>query len=287
VLIEGESGTGKEVIARAVHALSHRSHKTWKELNCGALPESLLEASLFGYEKGAFTGAVRATPGYFEEADGGTIFLDEIGEMSAKLQVSLLRVLQDGSFARIGSTVQRHSNFRLVCATNKPLGVEMDEGRFRADLYYRINVVALRVPPLRQRREDILPLALFFIDLFSRKFGRPVAKLTPDAIRSIESAYWPGNVRQLKHTIERAVAINGGGAITSADLALPDEPSLQSPGRLTPMPYRDARRQFEHDYFGELLAFTEGNVSESSRLSGLARQNIYAHLRQAGIDTKS
>lgn len=287
VLIEGESGTGKEVLAKALHAMSQRNHKPWKELNCGALPEPLLEASLFGYEKGAFTGAAKATAGYFEDANDGTIFLDEIGEMSPKLQVSLLRVLQDGSFARLGSTVQRYSNFRLICATNKPLNVEMQEGRFRPDLYYRINVVALEVPPLRRRPEDILPLALFFVELFSRKFGRPTAALSPEAVRAIETAFWPGNVRQLKHAIERAVAVNGEGPITAASLALPQAPAGAEMARTTPLPYREARQQFESEYFSRLLEFTEGNVSESSRLSGLARQNIYTHLRQAGIDMKS
>ena len=162
VLIEGESGTGKEVIAKLLHSLSARTRGPMKELNCGALSESLIEAALFGYEKGAFTGAAKTTPGYFEEAHNGTILLDEIADMSPKLQVSLLRVLQEGTFVRLGSTVQRPSNFRLICATNKPLDAEVAAGRFRSDLFYRINVVPLRVPPLRDRREDILPLALVF-----------------------------------------------------------------------------------------------------------------------------
>ena len=170
VLIEGESGTGKEVIAKLLHSLSARSDGPMKALNCGALSESLAEAALFGYEKGAFTGAVKTTAGYFEEADQGTILLDEIADLSPKLQVSLLRVLQEGAFVRLGSTVQRPSNFRLVCATNKPLDQEVAAGRFRSDLFYRINVVPLRVPPLRERRDDILPLALFFLDHFNRKF---------------------------------------------------------------------------------------------------------------------
>jgi DNA-binding NtrC family response regulator len=287
VLIEGESGTGKEVVAKLLHTLSGRATGPLKELNCGALPESLLEASLFGFEKGAFTGAVKATPGYFEEANDGTILLDEIADMSPKLQVSLLRVLQERSFVRLGSTAQRSSNFRLICATNKPLESEMAAGRFRADLFYRINVVVLRVPPLRQRREDILPLALFFIDHFNRKFGKNAGPLTPEVVAVIENAYWAGNVRELKHTIERAVAINTTGPIIPAELGIPTTPSMSEPPFGKPLPYREARQHFEHEYFSRLMSFTEGNISESARLSGVARQNIYAHLTRAGIVMKS
>jgi len=287
VLIEGESGTGKEVIAKLLHSLSGRVTGPLKELNCGAVPESLLEAGLFGFEKGAFTGAVKATPGYFEEANGGTIFLDEIADMSPKLQASLLRVLQEGRFTRLGSTMQRASDFRLICATNKPLESEMESGRFRSDLFYRINVVVLRVPPLRQRKVDILPLAIFFVDHFSRKFGKQVGPLAPDTVAALESAYWGGNVRELKHTIERAVVINSGGPITTAELGIALGPSTSLTMSGIPLPYREARQRFEHDYFSQLLQFTEGNVSESARLSGVARQNIYTHLTRAGIVLKS
>lgn len=287
VLIEGESGTGKEVIAKLLHALSVRTRGPLKELNCGALPESLLEASLFGFEKGAFTGAVKATPGYFEEANDGTILLDEIADMSPKLQVSLLRVLQEGTFTRIGSTVQRSSNFRLICATNKPLEAEMEGGRFRSDLFYRINVVVLRVPPLRQRREDILPLALFFLDHFNRKFGKTAGPFTAETSAVLETAYWAGNVRELKHTIERAVVINSGGPVIPADLGMTTNPAASGMPAGTLLPFREAKQQFEHDYFTRLLQLTDGNISESSRLSGVARQNIYTHLTRAGIVIKS
>ena len=287
VLIEGESGTGKEVIAKLLHVLSVRANGPLKELNCGALPESLLEASLFGFEKGAFTGAIKATPGYFEEADGGTILLDEIADVSPKLQVSLLRVLQEGSFARLGSTMQRSSNFRLICATNRSLESEMEAGRFRSDLFYRINVVVLRVPPLRERREDILPLALYFLDHFNRKFGKEAGPLMPDAVASMEAAYWAGNVRELKHTIERAVAVSHGGPIVPADLGIAVSPSMSKTHPVKLLPYREARQRFDHEYFSQLLQVTDGNISESSRVSGMARQNIYAHLTRAGIVLKS
>lgn len=286
VLIEGESGTGKEMIARLLHALSGRSHGPLKELNCGALSESLLEASLFGYEKGSFTGAVKTTAGYFEEANHGTILLDEIADMSPKLQVSLLRVLQEGTFVRLGSTVQRPSNFRLICATNKPLEQEIAAGRFRADLYYRINVVPLRVPPLRERRDDILPLALFFLEHFNRKFSKVAGPFEPDAMAALEAAHWAGNVRELKHTIERAVVINGAGPVSTADLGIAHTELASSVLPTRPLPYREARVRFEREYFGQLLQAADGNVSEAARLSGVARQNIYVHLERAGVVTK-
>jgi len=287
VLIEGESGTGKEVIAKLLHALSGRSQGPLKELNCGALSESLLEASLFGYEKGSFTGAVKTTAGYFEEANNGTILLDEIADMSPKLQVSLLRVLQEGTFVRLGSTVQRPSNFRLICATNKPLEQEIAAGRFRADLYYRINVVPLRVPPVRERREDILPLALFFLEHFNRKFSKAAGPLEADAVAALEAAHWAGNVRELKHTIERAVVINCGGPIAAADLGISGNELAASVLPTQAVPYREARVRFEREYFGHLMQAAEGNVSEAARISGVARQNIYAHLERAGVVTKS
>lgn len=286
VLIEGESGTGKEVIAKLLHALSSRTRGPMKELNCGALSESLIEAALFGYEKGAFTGAVKTTPGYFEEADNGTILLDEIADMSPKLQVSLLRVLQEGTFVRLGSTVQRPSNFRLICATNKPLDREVAAGRFRSDLYYRINVVPLRVPPLRERRDDILALALFFLDHFNRKFNKMAGPLQSDAIATLESAHWSGNVRELKHTIERAVVINVGGPIGSADLGLSSPSTQTSAAPAALLPYREARLQFDRAYFSNLMQAADGNVSEASRISGVARQNMYGHLERTEVVTK-
>ena len=286
VLIEGESGTGKEVIAKLLHSLSARTRGPMKELNCGALSESLIEAALFGYEKGAFTGAAKTTPGYFEEAHNGTILLDEIADMSPKLQVSLLRVLQEGTFVRLGSTVQRPSNFRLICATNKPLEAEVAAGRFRSDLFYRINVVPLRVPPLRDRREDILPLALFFLDHFNRKFNKAAGPLQPDAVMALDTAHWPGNVRELKHTIERAVVINAGSPITHADLGIATAASNAVVLPTQPLPYREAHLCFERSYFSHLLHAADGNISEASRLSGIARQNIYGHLERAGIVTK-
>jgi transcriptional regulator with PAS, ATPase and Fis domain len=285
ILIEGESGSGKEVIAKMIHSLSGRPNGPLLELNCGALTESLLEATLFGYEKGAFTGASKATPGYFEEADGGTILLDEITDMSPKLQVSLLRVLQERSYARLGTTAQRATDFRLICATNKSLQSEMKAGHFRSDLYYRINVVALYMPPLRERREDIVPLALLFLDQFNRKFDRDVGPYTPDAIAALEAAPWAGNVRELQNVVERTVAVKPAGPISSADLGnLGAEPAGATASAL---PYRQARDEFEQQYFVRLLDRAGGNVSEASRLSGLARSNFYNHVERLGLVVKS
>jgi two-component system response regulator HydG len=283
VLIEGESGTGKEVIAKQLHALSGRAKGPLMEINCGALSESLLEASLFGYEKGAFTGAGKATPGYFEEADGGTLLLDEITDMSPKLQASLLRVLQEHTFTRLGSTAQRSSDFRLICATNKSLEAEVKAGNFRADLFYRINVVAIRLPPLRERTEDIMPLALLFLEHFRSKFGKSVGPFTPDAIQAMESAPWTGNVRELRNAVERAVVINAGGPVTPADLGMPGG-LVRNPAPVArQLPYREARESFEREYFANLLQFAGGNISEAARLAGLARQNFYNHIEPLGL----
>jgi DNA-binding NtrC family response regulator len=286
VLVEGESGTGKEVIAKKIHELSRRAQKPLLELNCGALSESLLEATLFGYEKGAFTGAVKATPGYFEEADGGTLLLDEVTDMSPKLQMSLLRVLQELTFARLGSTQQRPSDFRLICATSKSLESEVKAGSFRPDLYYRINVVAVHVPPLRERREDIMPLALLFLDHFNRKFSKEVGPFTTEAIAALENAHWAGNVRELQHFVERVVAIQTDGPIAPTDLGLIPRSVRAARTSFSRLPLREAREQFEREYFVNLLQSAGGNVSEAARLSGIARQNLYHHMQRLGLDAK-
>jgi transcriptional regulator with PAS, ATPase and Fis domain len=287
VLITGESGTGKEVIAKQVHRHSSRADKPMLEINCGALSESLLEATLFGFEQGAFTGATKASKGYFEEANGGTLFLDEISDMSSKLQASLLRVLQEKSFARLGSTVQRPSNFRLICATNKPLEDEVKAGRLRPDLYYRIKVVLIDIPPLRYRREDILPLAIYFLDYYKCKFNKNAGYFTPEAISALETACWAGNVRELKHAVERAVVINAGGPITQADFGTLDTRHVGATPIDSIFSFREARENFEREYFTKLLHSTNGNVSEAARLSGIARQNFYNHLKPLGIVTDS
>ena len=283
VLIEGDSGTGKELFAKQIHAMSPRAKGPLLEINCGALSESLLEATLFGYEKGAFTGAGKMTQGYFEAADGGTLLLDEITDMSLKLQSSLLRVLQERTFVRLGSTVKISSDFRLICATNKNLEAEVKAGRFRADLYYRIHVMVLHIPTLRQRPEDILSLAMFFLGHYNRKFGKNIESFTADAITAMASAYWAGNVRELKHSIERAVAVNAGGPIIPADLGISGYIFQEAAPAAQLLPFRDARERFMRAYFTNLLQVAGGNISEAARLSGIARQNFHAHIKQLGI----
>lgn len=291
VLLEGESGTGKDVIAKLIHAWSLRSSKPYLEVNCGGLPESLLESLLFGYEKGAFTGAAQANPGYFEKAHGGNLFLDEIADMSPKLQSSLLRVLQDRSFCRIGSTNPRKTDFRLICATNRPLAGEVKAGRFREDLYYRINVVALSLPPLRERGDDIVRLAVHFLDRYNTKFGKNCGPFTPAAVRALEACRWPGNVRELQHCIERVVALQPGGVIDASHLSptCDFQPELELQGKTTALPtlaYQEARAEFERDYMRRLLEAAGGNMSEAARSSGIPRQNLYVRMKRWGFVTE-
>jgi two-component system response regulator AtoC len=290
VLLEGESGTGKDVVARLLHALSARAEKPFLEVNCGGLPESLLESLLFGHEKGAFTGAAQASPGYFERAHGGNLFLDEIADMSPKLQSSLLHVLQSHQFTRIGSTQPRSTDFRLICATNRQLAGEVQAGRFREDLFYRINVVALSVPALRERQGDIILLAAHFLDCFNTKFGKNCGPFTAAAVRLLEASPWPGNVRQLKHCIERAVALHAGGPIDAPHLSVAGESIAGTSPAAAPtskdaLRYQDARADFERVYFRRLLDAAGGNISEAARLSGIPRQNLYVRIKRWGIVT--
>ena len=290
VLLEGESGTGKDVMAKLIHAWSQRASQPYLEVNCGGLPESLLESLLFGYEKGAFTGASQATPGYFEKAHNGNLFLDEIADMSPKLQSSLLRVLQDHSFCRIGSTQPRSTDFRLICATNRALVGEVKAGRFREDLYYRINVVALSLPPLRERAGDIIRLAVHFLDQYNTKFGKQCGPFTPQAVQALEACRWAGNVRELQHCIERVVALQPGGAIDAIHLsptcnASPEVDQLDSATPAQALAYQEARAEFERDYLRHLLDAAGGNISEAARLSGVPRQNLYVRMKRWGFVT--
>jgi len=284
VLIEGESGTGKELAAKRIYAQSTRSMGRMLEVNCGALSEQLLESTLFGYEKGAFTGATKTTPGYLEEADGGTLFLDEISDMSPKLQSSLLRVLQEHTFTPLGSARVCSSDFRLICATNKRLADEVKAGNFREDLFYRINVVALEILPLRRRVEDIVPLAVHFLEHFNAKFDKDVGPLTPESLYLLERYAWPGNVRQLQHTIERAVALHAGGPVSSADLDdISEELIEEGTENGAVISYQKEREVFERDYLTRVLEQADGNVSEAARLSGIPRQNLYVRMKRWGL----
>lgn len=289
VLLEGESGTGKELAAKLIHALSTRAAKPFLEVNCGGLPESLLESLLFGFEKGAFTGAGQANAGYFEKAHGGNLFLDEIADMSPKLQSSLLRVLQDHSFTRIGGAQPRHADFRLICATNQPLLAEVRAGRFREDLYYRIAVVSITLPPLREREGDIVALATHFLDHYNAKFGKACGPFTPAAMQALEGARWEGNVRQLQHCIERAVALHAGGPVDSMHL-FPEgapAPPTSAQAAAAGLSYQEARAEFEREYLQRMLDATGGNVSEAARLSGIPRQNFYVKAKRWGLSLKN
>lgn len=294
VLLEGESGTGKDLVAKLIHAWSPRNSKSFLEVNCGALPETLLESLLFGYEKGAFTGATVASPGYFEKIDGGNLFLDEIADMSSKLQSNLLRVLQDHHFTRIGSTESRSTDFRLICATNRPLAGEVKAGRFREDLFYRVNVVVLRLPPLREREGDVIHLATHFLDHFNAKFGKECGPFTPAAVDTLMACRWPGNVRQLQHCIERVVALHPGGAIDmvhlcpSCDARAACHPetvavALPDPTSRAAMTYQEARAEFEREYMRRMIEAASGNVSEAARMSGIPRQNFYTRMKRWGF----
>jgi DNA-binding NtrC family response regulator len=232
VLIAGESGTGKELVAKAVHEYSPRRQREMITINCGAIPENLLESELFGHEKGSFTGAIAKRAGRFEQADGGTLFLDEIGDMPLSIQVKLLRVLQDGTFSRVGSNETIKTDVRIIAATHKNLTDEVSAGRFREDLYYRLNVVEIRIPPLRERLEDIPLLAEFFLQRITRKNGMARIRLSAEAVSALQSHTWPGNVRELENTIARACALASSNILLPADIPLASAPG-KSPAMIS------------------------------------------------------
>jgi DNA-binding NtrC family response regulator len=232
VLIAGESGTGKELVAKAVHEYSPRRQREMITINCGAIPENLLESELFGHEKGSFTGAIARRAGRFEQADGGTLFLDEIGDMPLSIQVKLLRVLQDGSFSRVGSNETITTDVRIIAATHKNLSEEVSTGRFREDLYYRLNVVEIRIPPLRERREDIPLLAEYFLQRITRKNGMARIRMSAEAVSTLQTHAWPGNVRELENTMARACALASSNILLPSDIPLASAPG-KSPAGVT------------------------------------------------------
>ena len=267
ILIEGESGTGKELAARALHQQSQRSDKPLVVINCAALPETLLESELFGHEKGAFTGAIAAKPGLFEVADGGTLFIDEIGEMTGSLQAKLLRVLEDGSMRRVGSVKERRVNVRLLAATNRDLTREVQDGRFREDLFYRINVMSLRMPPLRDRDGDVA--------LLVQQFLGPDWRIAPDAMRAIERYGWPGNIRQLSNAIERAKIMGDDQLIRLHDL--PGEVAGGQPSavRTHSRSAGDDLASIERAHIVEVLMREGGNKASTARALGINRRSLY------------
>jgi DNA-binding NtrC family response regulator len=285
VLIEGESGTGKELIARAIHQYSERKESRFVAINCGAIPVTLLESELFGYERGAFTGAVQEKKGYFEAADAGTIFLDEISEMDLALQVKLLRVIQEKKFQRIGGTREIATDVRIIASTNRNLDQEVLQNRFRKDLYYRINVIKITVPPLRERQEDIPLLSYYFVKKYNEEFGRNIRSISSKVINAFLNHRWDGNVRELENVVEHAVAMTESEEIYPHDLpknvfSLDTERETHSPL----LHFDEAKRQFEKQYLEGILEMTKGNVTEASRVSSIPRQNIYEKIRKLKID---
>jgi two-component system response regulator AtoC len=278
VLIIGDTGTGKELVARAVHSQSHRRDKPFVAVSCAALPESLLESELFGHERGAFTGAVAQRKGRFELAHRGTLFLDEIGEISANMQVHLLRVLEEKQITRVGGTEPVKVDTRLVSATNKDLKTAVKEGKFREDLYYRLNVVTIELPPLKERREDIPLLAQHFLAKFAVENQKEVSTFSPEAMDFIMNYHWPGNVRELENAIERAVILAKDNVITLAEL--PQE-------HLAPLPssLRDLR-EVEREHILGVLAQTGGNYSEAARILGVTRMTLYNKAKAFGMNVK-
>ena len=282
VLITGETGTGKELVAQSLHLQSDRREQPFVKINCAAIPESLLESELFGHEKGAFTGATRRKPGRFELADGGTLFLDEIGEMPRSAQPKLLRAIQDGRFYRVGGTHTIDVDVRLAAATNHDLEQDVREGRFREDLFYRLKVVPIHMPALRERREDIGPLAQFFVERFARKLSRSVAGVDPAALAALHAHAWPGNIRELENVIERAVLLSDGSTITVSDLPEGIEPERVGPASLRDQ-VRDATRQLERRAIVEALDATQGNVTHAAERLGLSRRGLQLKMRELEI----
>ena len=287
VLIYGENGTGKELVARTVHALSRRRAGPFVEVNCAAIPEELIESELFGHVRGAFTGAVADRRGKFEVADGGTIFLDEIGDMSLKTQAKVLRVLQEQTMEAVGGTSPIKVDARVIAATNKDLQAEIRAGRFREDLYFRLNVIPVFVPPLRDRQEDIPMLADHFMAEFAREYGRRVKSFDPAAITAIQQYPWPGNVRELRNVIERLMIMVPGDRISAMDLGFLDPTGLARPalhrapaGRL---PLHEARDNFERDLILRTLAEQQGNMSRTADVLGVERSNLYRKMKAFGI----
>ena len=285
VLITGESGTGKELVALAIHQNSRRASGPFIKLNCAAIPGELIESELFGHEKGSFTGALAQKKGKFEVAHRGTLFLDEIGDMRLEAQAKLLRVLQEGELERVGGTSVIRVDVRIIAATHKNLPEQIAEGRFREDLYYRINVIPIDVPPLREHKEDIAPLVEHFLDLLCEQNGKRRMRLGPGAMERLARYPYPGNIRELKNIIERLVILSGGDTITSDDveLALPGTEPRRSSGYAPDVPLRDLVADAERAIVEEALEHHDGHVTRTAESLGLERSHLYKKMKALGI----
>ncbi len=298
VLLRGESGTGKELVARAIHYNSRRSEKRFIGVSCGALPETLLESELFGYEKGAFTGALKRKQGLFEVADGGTIFLDEIADLSLSTQMKLLRVLQEQEFQRVGGTELIKVNLRLISATNKDLEPAIKDGSFREELYYRVNVVSISLPPLRERKEDVPLLVRHFLKKHQADNTKECCKrkkVAPETMGLLMAYHWPGNVRQLENVVERAIALSNSSVISENDLPsqirhnsqlLSDELIPGFPDQLGNLTFQKARENFEKQFLQRAILKNRGNVSATSREIKLSRRHFYEKMKSYHIDPR-
>ncbi len=284
VLLAGESGVGKDLIARAIHFHSPRRDRPFVKINCTALPENLMESELFGYEKGAFTGAAQSKPGKFEQADTGTVMLDEIGDVAPSIQVKLLRVLQEREFERLGSNKTLHIDVRVIAATNQDLRAALEQGTFREDLYYRLNVVPINIPPLRARREDIPFLAEHFIRTLASDNGSLVRSATDAAFQKLTEYHWPGNVRELQNVIERSLVLCSGTTLDAADIKLETSPRPQAHTGEHLLPDGMTLDEFEQAIIREALQRADGNKSQAARLLGLSRNALRYRLTQMGME---
>jgi len=289
VLIAGENGTGKELVARAIHHLSLRAEKPFVEVNCAAIPEELIESELFGHEKGSFTGAVSKRRGKFDLANEATIFLDEIADMSLKTQAKILRILQEQKFERVGGTEVIFVDVRVIAATNRDLQQEMQQGKFREDLYYRLNVIPMEVPPLRKRKGDIAVLLEHFIKEFCLENHKELKKVSPEAMSLLVSYPWPGNVRELKNLIERMVIMTRGSVIEAKDIPDPIREQRKVQPESSFLEYnllKDARREFEKRFIMQKLMENEENISKTAEVIGIERSNLHRKIKSYGIEMK-
>jgi two-component system, NtrC family, nitrogen regulation response regulator NtrX len=291
VLLLGESGVGKELVARAIHRNSLRSRERFVQVNCAAIPEELIESELFGHEKGSFTGATEKQIGKFEQADRGTIFLDEVGDMSPKTQAKVLRVLQEGEVERLGSSRTIKVDVRVIAATNKELEAEIERGNFREDLFFRLSVIPIRVPPLRDRREDIPPLVRHFADLFSREHNRRPQRFTPSALEYMQRARWKGNVRELRNTVERLIIMTPGDVIDVDDLRdivrIESKPAAPDNDKERPGTLREFKEVAERAFLVDKLREHNWNISKTAEVIGTPRSNLYKKLEQYGISQEN
>jgi len=284
VLIQGETGTGKELVARALHEHSHRQSHPLIKVACAAIPETLLETELFGHEKGAFTGAIRERRGRFELAHGGSLFLDEVADLGTAVQAKLLRVIQEKEFERVGGTQTLKTDVRLISATRKRLEDEVLAGRMREDLFYRLKVITIRLPPLRDRKEDILPLAEHFLEKYRRPLGKEIRALSPDACRHLLRHPWPGNVRELEATIQRAVTLAKDRVLTLEDVAVEEPGATSLPAGMSTYSLNEAIRDTERRYLQEVLESVGGQRMRAAEILGISRKTLWKKMKMLGLD---